>query len=179
MKIAICGAGAAGSYAAKRLRLNLPEAEIMCAVVGEDIQIFHQPPVVLPIVRKRAGKGALRQGGELPPFVRLVKKAYTAVQHAAAGLPSIAVQVVRLRACIYLPGEILVLHHGGVAGETAFDLELFGGVIGRIDREEPLVRLVHVGGWEGKAQQTAASRKPHVAFAQAVVQLQEILQIIH
>ena len=29
MKIAICGAGAAGSYAAKRLRLNLPEAEIM------------------------------------------------------------------------------------------------------------------------------------------------------
>ena len=29
MKIAICGAGAAGSYAAKRLRTNMPEAEIM------------------------------------------------------------------------------------------------------------------------------------------------------
>ena len=29
MKIAVCGAGAAGSYAAKRLRQNLPEAEIM------------------------------------------------------------------------------------------------------------------------------------------------------
>jgi len=29
MKIAVCGAGAAGAYAAKRLRLNLPEAEIM------------------------------------------------------------------------------------------------------------------------------------------------------
>ena len=29
MKIAVCGAGAAGSYAVKRLRLNLPEAEIL------------------------------------------------------------------------------------------------------------------------------------------------------
>ena len=29
MKIAICGAGAAGAYAAKRLRMNLPDAEIM------------------------------------------------------------------------------------------------------------------------------------------------------
>ena len=29
MKIAVCGAGAAGSYAAKRLRQNLPEAQIM------------------------------------------------------------------------------------------------------------------------------------------------------
>ena len=29
MKIAVCGAGAAGSYAVKRLRLNLPEAQIM------------------------------------------------------------------------------------------------------------------------------------------------------
>ena len=29
MKIAVCGAGAAGAYAAKRLRMNLPEAEIM------------------------------------------------------------------------------------------------------------------------------------------------------
>ena len=28
MKIAVCGAGAAGAYAAKRLRMNLPEAEI-------------------------------------------------------------------------------------------------------------------------------------------------------
>ena len=29
MKIAVCGAGAAGSYAVKRLRLNLPDAEIL------------------------------------------------------------------------------------------------------------------------------------------------------
>ena len=29
MKIAVCGAGAAGSYAVKRLRLNLPEAELL------------------------------------------------------------------------------------------------------------------------------------------------------
>lgn len=29
MRIAVCGAGAAGSYAVKRLRLNLPEAEIL------------------------------------------------------------------------------------------------------------------------------------------------------
>lgn len=29
MKIAVCGAGAAGAYAVKRLRLNLPEAEIL------------------------------------------------------------------------------------------------------------------------------------------------------
>ena len=29
MKIAVCGAGAAGSYAVRRLRLNLPEAEIL------------------------------------------------------------------------------------------------------------------------------------------------------
>lgn len=29
MKIVVCGAGAAGSYAVKRLRLNLPEAEIL------------------------------------------------------------------------------------------------------------------------------------------------------
>ena len=29
MKIAVCGAGAAGSYAVKRLRLNLPEADIL------------------------------------------------------------------------------------------------------------------------------------------------------
>ena len=29
MKIAVCGAGAAGSYAVKRLRLNIPEAEIL------------------------------------------------------------------------------------------------------------------------------------------------------
>ena len=29
MKIAVCGAGAAGAYSAKRLRLNLPEAEIL------------------------------------------------------------------------------------------------------------------------------------------------------
>ena len=29
MKITVCGAGAAGSYAVKRLRLNLPEAQIM------------------------------------------------------------------------------------------------------------------------------------------------------